>query len=267
MNYWWVRIYDYDKSDEDAYNKDPEREIDWSANAFQSYKGTLLDEYYLFGEGMTREQAKKTVEERSGVTKFAKPKKRGRVRYGYIMDSNEFYYNRFTKEIDGICFHCHHKIKGKAKDFPCTLVNDEKVYFCSHECRSATYEDIRECHTEGEWQSREAASGVYGYIYHIYNRKTNQHYIGQTVYAPFFRWQEHFKAGLKGNITDLVFETITEVRVQSQEYLNSIEAWWIKKYIEDYGEDNVMNLTVPKITEADLLADYHRIVEGQMMIS
>lgn len=92
------------------------------------------------------------------------------------------------------------------------------------------------------------------------------HYIGQTVYMPFFRWQEHVKSGLKGNITDLVFETITEVRVKSQEYLNNIEAWWIQKYIDEYGKDHVMNITVPKITLEDLAVEYSKIVSGQLSL-
>ena len=105
---------------------------------------------------------------------------------------------------------------------------------------------------------------MYGYIYHIYNRITNMHYIGQTVYMPFFRWQEHVKSGLKGNITDLTFETITEVRVKSQEYLNNIEAWWIQKYIHEYGRDMVMNITVPKLTMEDLIKEFDMQVIGQM---
>ena len=93
------------------------------------------------------------------------------------------------------------------------------------------------------------------------------HYIGQTTYMPFFRWQEHVKSGLKGNICDLVFDTITEVRVKSQEYLNSIEAWWIQKYIEDYGRDRVMNLTVPRITIEDLAREYSEILAGQLSLT
>ena len=90
------------------------------------------------------------------------------------------------------------------------------------------------------------------------------HYIGQTVCMPFFRWQEHVKSGLKGDITDLIFETITEVRVKSQEYLNNIEAWWIQKYIHDYGRENVMNITTPKITMEDLIKEFDMQVIGQM---
>lgn len=120
---------------------------------------------------------------------------------------------------------------------------------------------------EGEFQEREGYErngGVYGYIYHIYNHKTNMHYIGQTVYMSFFRWQEHAKSKLKGEITDLIFEVVTEVRVKSQEYLNNIEAWWIQKYIHDYGRENVMNLTVPKIIMEDLIKEFNRQISGQM---
>lgn len=87
---------------------------------------------------------------------------------------------------------------------------------------------------------------------------------------PFFRWQEHAKKHSKGDLADLVFETITEVPAidgDSQEYLNNIEAWWIRKFIDEYGRENVMNLTIPKITMTDLIAEYSRIVGGQMTLN
>ena len=67
MKYWWIRIFDY-KTDEELKEY---TDIDvWEAR-----RGTLLDEYYLCGEDMTREDAKKAVRERSGVERFAKPRK------------------------------------------------------------------------------------------------------------------------------------------------------------------------------------------------
>ena len=257
MKYFWVRIYDYKKDEE---LKAHTEEFVW-----ESFKGTLLDEYYLCGEYMTREIAKQEVRERSGIEKFAKPRKNDGV-YAVIMDSNQFFYDRFTIEIDDVCFNCHCHIKGKEKDFPrITWGSDEKkYYFCSYDCRRDTQVKTNPNY-EGEFQSRtgyENNGGVYGYIYHIYNRKTNMHYVGQTIYMPFFRWQEHVKSGLKGDITDLIFETITEVRVKSQEYLNNVEAWWIRKYIEDYGREYVINITVPKITMEELIREYSKIVSG-----
>lgn len=260
MNYFWVRIFDYKKDDE---LKEYTAAEDW-----ENRKGTLLDEYYLCGKEMTRDKAKQEVRQRSGVDKFAKPRKNNGV-YALVMDSNQFFYDRFNVEIDDICFNCHKPIKGKLKDFPnMTADNGERYCFCSYDCRRKTQDKINPCF-EGEFQEREdfqTNGGVYGYIYHIYNRRTNMHYIGQTVYMPFFRWQEHVKSGLKGDIADLVFETVTEVRVKSQEYLNNIEAWWIRKFIHDYGKENVMNISIPKITMEELQREYASIVGGQMRL-
>lgn len=261
MNYFWVRIYDY-KIDEEL-KEHTELPI------WETQKGTMLDEYYLCGEDMTREQAKEQVKSRSGVDKFAKPRKNDGV-YAIVMDSNQFFYDRFNVDVDTICFNdeCHKPIKGKMKDFPNIEHEGQKYYFCCWDCRRKTSNKINP-YIEGEFQEREdytSNGGVYGYIYHIYNRKTNKHYIGQTVYMPFFRWQEHVKSGLKGNITELVFETITEVRVKSQEYLNNIEAWWIRKFIEEYGRENVINIAIPKITIEELIKEYSKIVAGQMTI-
>lgn len=258
MKYFWIRIYDYKKDDALKEHTD---EYTW-----ESFKGTLLDEYYLCGEKMTRDTAKQEVRQRSGIDKFAKPRKNDGT-YALVMDSNQFFYDRFNVEIDDICFNCHKPIKGKLKDFPnMTADNGERYCFCCWDCKRQTLNKINP-YAEGEFQEREdfqTNGGVYGYIYHIYNRRTNMHYIGQTIYMPFFRWQEHVKSGLKGSITDLVFETVTEVRVKSQEYLNNIEAWWIRKFIDDHGKDNVMNISIPKITMEDLQREYANIVGGQL---
>ena len=261
MNYFWVRIYDY-KIDEEL-KEHTELPI------WETQKGTMLDEYYLCGEDMTREQAKEQVKIKSGVTKFAKPRKNEGV-YALIMDSSKFFYDRFNVEVDAVCFNCHKPIKGKLKDFP-YITNEsieEKYCFCSYSCKRETLNKINP-HIEGDWQEREDYTkngGVYGYIYHIYNRSNDMHYIGQTIYMPFFRWQEHAKQGIKGDITDLTFEVVTEVRVKSQEYLNNIEAWWIRKYIEDYGRENVINITIPKITIEELIKEYSKIVAGQISL-
>lgn len=255
MNYFWVRIFDYRKDNENGVSED-----------WENRKGTMLDEYYLCGEDMTREQAKAESKSRSCVDKFAKPRKNDGV-YALIMESTKFFYDRFNIEIDTICFKCHKPIKGKMKDFPnITADNREKYHFCCWDCKRETLNKVNP-YCEGEFQERTQLNGIYGYIYHIYNRKLNMHYIGQTIYMPFFRWQEHAKQHIKGDITDLIFETITEVKEiegDCQEYLNNIEAWWIRKFIDEYGKENVMNISVPKITMSDLISEYSRIVGGQI---
>lgn len=257
MNYFWVRIFDYRKYEEENFHKEN--------GGWEKFKGTLLDEYYLCGEEMTREQAKDDVKKRSSVEKFAKPRKDDGI-YALILSSSKFFYDRFNIEIDAFCFNCHKPIKEKMKDFPKMEHEGKCYYFCSWDCKREMSNKVNP-YIEGEWQEREGYDtngGVYGYIYHIYNRKTNKHYIGQTVYMPFFRWQEHAKQHIKGDLIDLIFETITEVRVKSQEYLNNIEAWWIRKFIHEYGKENVMNITVPKLTMEDLIAEFDRQIVGQM---
>lgn len=258
MNYFWIRVYDY-QNDRD-----------------QQGKGIMLDEFYI--KDVTREAAKEDVRNRyTGKSQsdilFVKPKKRNGL-YAIVMESNEFFYNRFTIELDTFCFNhtCHKKIVGKMGAFPKTILpnlsgNSEFVeaYFCSYDCMRQTYDLLRG--SEGEWQTKEEGlnGDVFGYIYHIYNRLENTHYIGQTRYLPFFRWQEHVKSHLKGNINDMVFSVITEVRrnplknnVVNQQVLNSVEAWWIAKYRED-GYDTI-NISQPRITVADLKYKFDEMV-------
>jgi hypothetical protein len=132
--------------------------------------------------------------------------------------------------------------------------------FCSYECRRQTTSKLKG--DEGEWQEREGYDrngGIFGYIYHIYNRRTNMHYIGRTKYMPFFRWQEHVKSKTKGEITDLVFDIICEVRVKDNQYLNNIEAWWIQSFIDECGKDRVMNISIPQLTIQKLMQEYQDI--------
>ncbi|WP_300383888.1 hypothetical protein [Clostridium sp.] len=228
MNYFWIRIFDYNK-ERDRYEK-----------------GILLDEYYAKGDSLDRETVKLAVKSKNGNIKFSKPKKEDGP-YAIVMDSEEFYYDYFYKTIDDICFKCHKPVKGAWRDFPREEFNFKEIYFCSYDCKNSLHNSLR---FEGEFQEKELVNDVAGYIYHIYNRIEDKHYIGQTKYLPFFRWQEHIKAGGKGSIEDLTFEVITEVRKapgeEINETLNNIEAWWIKKY-KDEGY-KVMNISNPKLT-------------------
>lgn len=296
MVYFWIRIFDF-KIDEEMQNYSNNCDYFTTCGS----KGTLLDEYYLKGtsEELNKENIKEIVTKKSGIKKFAKPRKKGGI-YALIIPSNEHFYNRFTKTIDDYCFNpnCKKHIVGKEKDFPtissykyCSSkdidenyykkekeINNENLennkkkirpyyYCCSYDCKYELEKKLWQF--EGEFQEREdyhTNGGNFGYIYHIYNRKTNKHYIGQTIYMPFFRWQEHIKSGLKGDICDLVFEVITSVKVKSQHYLNNIEAWWINKFIEDYGRENVINITIPKLTMEDLVLEYEKIILEQEQV-
>lgn len=271
LNYYWIRIFDYKQDKEDYTNPFSETET-----YIKDHKGILLDEYYLFGNGMTRQQAKNQVTEQRGISRFAKPRNNNEDIYAIVIESDKSYYEWFCCELpeNTLCFHCHKPISGKVKDFPklssfdanCLYddvttkhLKENQYYFCSYDCKRKTRKSLENNDTV-EWQVKEdytTNGGVFGYIYHIYNRKEDKHYIGQTRFMPFFRWQEHVKAGEKGDITDMVFEVVTEVRIKNAEYLNNIEAWWIKKFTDEYGVENVMNINHPKITLQHLVDLYN----------
>lgn len=265
--YWWVRVFEYN------YERD------------QYDKGILLDEFYL-KDIADRDRAKaEVVNKYHGETAqkitFAKPRKKDGV-YAIVMDSNKFFYDRHTIQIDTFCFDCYKPIKGSAGTFPRTslieglyeydLDSADTVFFCSYECKANHHAKVRG--NEGEFQEKEAGKNgdVFGYIYQIYNRATDMYYVGQTRYLPFFRWQEHIKDGGKGEISDLIFTTLAELRKDgnkssgsNQAYLNSIEAWWIKKFQEE-GK-NVMNISNPKITVEELKQSYDDMVARNMQLT
>lgn len=263
MNYFWVRVYDYD-FERDLYDK-----------------GVLLDEFYLKDIAGGRNEAKQIVKERyvgqtSSEIKFAKPKKKTNGVYAIVMDSDKFFYDRFCVTVNTFCFLCHQPVIGKASEFPSSYLDgydEEATYFCSCKCKSDFYQKINP-YSEGEFQEKEeGANGqIFGYIYLIYNRQENVYYVGQTRFMPFFRWQEHVKDGKKGDIKDLSFSVITDVRRdnkasndQNQAYLNSIEAWWIAKYQQEGYK--VFNISNPKITVEHLKARFDEMVKKRVQTS
>ena len=250
MKYYWVRIFDYKSKDEDSTA---------SNDVWGSYKGIMLDEYYLSGENLSRDEAKEQIKLRSNVSRFAKPRKGDDI-YAVVLDSNQFFYDRFYKTVDTVCLYCNNPIKGMWASYPKMTVRDVEYCFCNYDCRHRYLDSINP-DVDGEWQEREGYDtngGTFGYIYHIYNRHVDKHYIGQTKYMPFFRWQEHVKDGIKGDITDLTFDVITEVKYSDKGMINDIEAWWIQKFIDDYGQDHVMNIAKPVLHEQHYIDAFNR---------
>lgn len=261
QNFFWIRIFDY------SYLRDI------------NSKGILLDEFYE--KEKTRDEIKVLISSKyEGETKknirFSKPKKENGI-YALIMESNSYFYHRFYDEINTLCFCCNKHIQGKAHFFPSKIIENgkdstidkqfanrlETVYFCSDNCKNKYLEDINPILSEGDFQEKEESwENNYGYIYCIYNRNENKYYIGQTRYLPFFRWQEHVKSKLKGDITDLEFRVITTVKkgntFDCQKKLNEIETWWINKYKEE-GYD-IMNIVRPHLNEYDYKKKYDEMI-------
>jgi hypothetical protein len=269
-NYYWVRVYDY-VAVRDTINK-----------------GTMLDEFYLKDVTGGREAVKKIVKDRYSSStplkfSFAKPKKETDGIYAIVMDSTRNFYDRFYVTIDTLCFWCHTPIKGKASEFPKVSIGkhawfehsedmynpDLAAYFCKHDCK-ARFSNSQRADSEGEYQLKEEGNNgnTFGYIYLIYNRTENLYYIGQTRYMPFFRWQEHIKEAKKGDINDLTFSVLAEIHKdtskteeENQQYLNSIEGWWIGKYKQEHYD--VFNISKPKITLQHLKDRFNEMVIKQ----
>lgn len=214
--------------------------------------------------------------EASRKLRFIKPKLDDGI-YAIILKSDSFFYHRFYDEIDTICYCCHKHIQGRKSAFPYTIIENgkdtgnkelnpnglEEVFFCSSDCKEKHSKDVSPYYNEGDFQERDSSwDNNYGYIYCIYNRAENKYYIGQTRYLPFFRWQEHIKSKLKGDITDLEFKVITTVKkgneIDCQKKLNEIETWWIHKYLDD-GYDT-MNITKPHLSERDYKRKYDEMI-------
>lgn len=267
MFYWWVRVFNWINDGDHHYD---DEDYNWCNRG----KGEMLDEFYIELDVNDRNRAKEEVKKRlnNKDLKFAKPRKDKDGVYAVIMDSSKLWHDRFYNQIDTYCICCHKPIKGPAANFPRIDWNDfssNDNFYCSYECKREVENKLRG--DEGEFQERETPAGIVGYIYHMYNRKEDKHYIGQTKYLPFFRWQEHIKSGLKGNICDITFEVLTEVNKyyssneKNQEYMNNIEAWWIQKYRDEGFE--IINDVIPRITIESLKKAFREFVAGQQEIA
>jgi hypothetical protein len=247
--YWWCRIFTFIDEKETTCT-------------------IPISEFYIVADTLA-ECKRIIIEEKHLEYKYwAKPKKE-KADYLKIMESTKYYYDRYNsmqEPLHDYCYMCQKEIDGKFDDYK-YLKNygfgenqDEYRYFCSYECKQEyTSKKVALNSDVEEWQSRTNLNGVLGYIYHIYNKATHKHYIGQTKYMPFFRWQEHIKSNKKGNIEDLVFETLCEIYGKEPITLNKAESHYINLYIKKYGENYVMNDNIPKFNFEQLELDYLQI--------
>ncbi len=111
--------------------------------------------------------------------------------------------------------------------------------FCSESCkwkyqekerRNLRPEDDKEFYVSRDMFTEQVA----GYIYLITKKSTGEFYVGQTVYAPIFRWGQHLKTerfDIKG-ILDYQFEVI-EIVPKGENILEREKYWIQKKYKEN----------------------------------
>ena len=246
--------------------------------------GVLIDSWFTKANsiGLVRQEI---FDKYSGVFSrtilLEKPAENGF--YAKILVVDESIYNHEKEEIDDFCFCCGTRIKGRKASFPSTSISfgssytdgydddsfeddteeTTEAFFCSHECKQNYFHALNPTEVPSIQKKEVEQSGtIFGYIYHIYNRVENVHYVGQTQFYPTSRWQEHIKSLKKGTLTQLEFSVIAEVPKceNAQQLLNDTEAWWIGKYQEEGYE--VFNLVQPKLSSCDFKERYEAIKQS-----
>ena len=268
MRYFLVYIYDYD-----VYRDGNDEGI--LMDKFFTKEKTVADCYKSLVKKYPQSFCNKIYIDKTSLLEDYKAKRKSKGLYMSVSVVDETIYNHETVELDDICFYCHTPIKGKESSFPKEKISladeydydygDEEemitVHFCSHQCKQSYLHDINPDETPKTLTRTTEASGkVFGYIYHIYNRIQNAHYIGQTKFLPFFRWQEHVKSLKKGQLKDLEFYVIAEIAVcdNAKQLLNDTETWWINKY-KDEGY-NTFNIVEPKVSKRAFKEKYDAMV-------
>lgn len=125
------------------------------------------------------------------------------------------------------------------KDIFFGIEDYKKKQFCSESCKSKYRESERRRLKPDEeqefWVTRDMfTEQVAGYIYLITKKSTGEFYVGQTIYAPIFRWGQHLKTkrfDIKG-ILDYQFEVI-EIVPKGENILEREKYWIQKKYKEN----------------------------------
>lgn len=111
--------------------------------------------------------------------------------------------------------------------------------FCSNRCKDI-YEvrERKRLKPDGEQEfyiSKDMfTEDIAGYIYKISKKSTGEFYVGQTRYAPVFRWGQHLKTERFpiDNITDYKFEVI-EIVPRSENILEREKHWIQTLYMEN----------------------------------
>ena len=116
--------------------------------------------------------------------------------------------------------------------------------FCSYRCKEIYEERERKrLKPDGEqefWVTRDMfTENVSGYIYKITKKSTGEFYVGQTMYAPVFRWGQHLKTDRFpiDNIVDYKFEVI-EIVPKSGNILER-EKYWIQTMYRENPEKSL----------------------------
>ena len=135
--------------------------------------------------------------------------------------------------------------------------------FCSNKCKQV-YENrerskLRPADDQEFYISRDMfTEKVSGYIYKITKKSTGEFYVGQTMYAPVFRWGQHLKTDRFPieRIIDYQFEVI-EIVPQSENILER-EKYHIQRCYKENPEKSLNIMCTAKMREHNDTDIVHR---------
>lgn len=247
----------YEVVDEETALKN--REKDWGFGLFSS--SSKAQNIELLMDCMvcdSREQFKEIIRSSYGENipfRYSKKLKAGEV-YCIIIGEHCFNTERYFNKVTFQCDNCGAMIETYLKehigfsDYEIRtsfygLDEYSNKHFCSNKCKyefeQMERKKLRPDDDHEFFVSRDmfTDSNVAGYIYKITKKSTNEFYVGQTIYAPVFRWGQHLKTArfpIK-YITDYKFEVL-EIVPKGENILER-EKHYIQKHYRENPEKSL----------------------------
>lgn len=239
----------YEVADEETANQNRDRQIEYGlfSSTSQSSNIELLMDCLVCD---SREHFKEIIRSEYGediAFRYSRKMKPGRL-YCIIIGEHCYNTERYFNKITSVCDCCGAKIEtyyGKAIYFSDYEIRSDffniqeyaEKRFCCAKCKQTYAERERKKLKPNEEQEFYIQKDMFtqdiaGYIYKITKKSTGEFYVGQTVYAPVFRWGQHLKTDRFPieNIEDYIFEVI-EI-VPKDDNILEREKYWIRTLCE-----------------------------------
>lgn len=261
----------YEVADEKTAEENLQRDMDFGmyTSTSQALNNELLMDCMLCDD---REQFKNIVRDTYGKDISFKYSKKLNVGDLYCIIIGEHCYNteRYFNKIKFACDCCGASVETYFSR-PICFSNSEIKYdffniqdylnkrFCSNRCKNEYQEKellkLRPNEEQEFYIQRDMfTEDISGYIYKISKKSTGEFYIGQTQYAPVFRWGQHLKTERFHieNILDYNFETI-EIVPKGENILER-EKYWIQKLYSEMPDKslNISNTANIKSAQAQI---------------
>lgn len=252
----------YEVADEETAKNNLEKNLDFGlySSTSKAQNIELLMDCMLCD---SREQFKEIIKSEYGENisfRYSKKLKSGDL-YCVIIGEHCYNTERYFNKVTFTCDCCGAKIEtyyGKAIGYSdyeirTELFNIQKYAnkrFCSHKCAETYKQSERNQIAPDEdaefYITKDMfTENIAGYIYLITKKSTGEFYVGQTVYAPVFRWGQHLKTKRFPieRITDYAFEVL-EIVPKSENILER-EKYWIQALYKE-NPDKSLNIACTK---------------------